>query len=52
MWPIVSFVQSIFVDDRVPPWSTLTYPSIVAIVLLLLGLATFRGLSGEIVDEL
>jgi lipopolysaccharide transport system permease protein len=52
MWPIVSFAQAIFVDDRMPPWSTLAYPSIVAIVLLLLGLVTFRGLSGEIVDEL
>ncbi|HLX29239.1 MAG TPA: ABC transporter permease [Casimicrobiaceae bacterium] len=52
MWPIVGFAQSIFVEDRVPPWSTLVYPALVAIALLLLGLFAFRRLSGEIVDEL
>ena len=52
MWPIVSFAQSIFVDNVVPAWSTLAYPAILAAVLLMLGLFAFRKLSGEIVDEL
>jgi lipopolysaccharide transport system permease protein len=52
MWPIVSFAQSIFLDDRIPPWSSLAYPAIAAAVLLLVALIAFRRLSGEIVDEL
>ena len=52
MWPVVHFAQTIFVEDRVPPWSPLAYPALVAIALLLLGLFAFRKLSGEIVDEL
>ena len=52
MWPIVNFAQTIFLDDRVPAWSMLLYPAVVAIVFLLLGLFAFRKLSGEIVDEL
>jgi len=52
LWPVVHFAQTIFVEDRVPPWSSLAYPAIVAVALLLLGLFAFRNLSGEIVDEL
>lgn len=52
MAPVVRFAQSIFLDARVPPWSTLAYPAIVAAFLLLLSLVAFRRLSGEIVDEL
>jgi ABC-type polysaccharide/polyol phosphate export permease len=52
MWPIVSFAQTIFLEDRVPDWSLLTYPTVVAMVLVGLGLVAFRKLSGEIVDEL
>jgi ABC-type polysaccharide/polyol phosphate export permease len=52
MWPIVRFAQSIFLDGQVPAWSTLLYPAIVAVALLLLALVAFRRLSGEIVDEL
>jgi len=36
----------------VPAWSSLIYPTCVAITFLLLGLFAFRKLSGEIVDEL
>jgi len=50
--PVVHFAQSMFLDDRLPPWSTLAYPALAAAALLLLGLAAFRRLSGEIVDEL
>ncbi len=52
MWPIVSFAQTIFLENRVPPWSTLTYPAVVTAIFLTLGLIAFRRLSGEIVDEL
>ena len=52
MWPIVNFAQTIFLENRVPPWSTLAYPSILALALLVLGLHAFRKLSAEIVDEL
>jgi lipopolysaccharide transport system permease protein len=52
MWPIVNFAQTIFVDDRIPDWSTLIYPTIVAMIFVTFGLVAFRKLSGEIVDEL
>jgi homopolymeric O-antigen transport system permease protein len=52
MSSIVNFAQTIFLEDRVPAWSTLAYPALVACALLLLGLFAFRRLSGEIVDEL
>ncbi len=52
MSPIVTFAQTIFLEDRVPAWSLLLYPTAVAAVFLLLGLFAFRSLSGEIVDEL
>ena len=52
MWPIVRFAQAIFLDGQVPPWSTLLYPTLVAVALLLLALVAFRRLAGEIVDEL
>lgn len=52
MVPMVQFAQAIFVEDRVPPWSTLLYPAVLGVGLLLLGLFAFRKLSGEIVDEL
>jgi len=52
LWPIVHFAQTIFVEDRVPPWSMLAYPTLAAAVLLALGWLAFRRLAGEIVDEL
>jgi lipopolysaccharide transport system permease protein len=52
MWPIVGFAQTIFLEDRIPRWSTLAYPATVALAFMLLGWLAFRRLSGEIVDEL
>jgi lipopolysaccharide transport system permease protein len=52
LWPIVQFAQAIFLEGRVPPWSTLAWPAVVTVALLVLGLVAFRRLSGEIVDEL
>jgi lipopolysaccharide transport system permease protein len=51
MWPIVSFAQTIFLEDRVPDWSMLIYPGAAALIFVVLGLFAFRNLSGEIVDE-
>ncbi|MGC1818504.1 MAG: ABC transporter permease [Casimicrobiaceae bacterium] len=52
MSPIVTFAQTIFLENRAPAWSLLLYPTAVAAGFLLLGLFAFRSLSGEIVDEL
>ena len=52
MSAIVAFAQTVFLEDRVPGWGMLVYPTIVAICFLVLGLFAFRNLSGEIVDEL
>ena len=50
--PIMQFVQTIFLEDRVSAWSTLAYPAVVTTVCVALGLVAFRRLSGELVDEL
>lgn len=52
MTAIVGFAQTIFLEDRVPDWSMLVYPTVVALIFVVLGLVAFRKLSGEIVDEL
>jgi lipopolysaccharide transport system permease protein len=52
MWPIVRAAQDIFLEHRVPDWSMLIYPTVIACTLLVLGMFAFRKLSGEIVDEL
>jgi lipopolysaccharide transport system permease protein len=52
MWSVVRFAQTIFLEDRVPAWSTLAYPALVAGTLLVFAMFAFRKLSGEIVDEL
>jgi lipopolysaccharide transport system permease protein len=50
LWPIMQFVQTIFVEDRVSAWFTLAYPAVVTTVCVALGLVAFRR--GELVDEL
>ena len=52
LWAIVRAAQTIFLENRIPSWSTLTYPTVVTIVFLALGVFAFRRLAGEIVDEL
>jgi len=52
MGPVVNFAQTIFLEDRVPAWSLLAYPAVVTAIFLVFGVAAFRRLSGEIVDEL
>jgi lipopolysaccharide transport system permease protein len=52
MWPIIRGYQTIFLNQLSPDWWGLLYPAFLAILLLSLGLAAFRQLQGEIVDEL
>jgi len=52
MWPLVSFAQEIFVDARVPALSTLAYPALASVLLLVVGATTYRRLAAEMVDEL
>jgi lipopolysaccharide transport system permease protein len=52
MWPIVNFAQTILLENRIPAWSTLVYPTLVSFGFLALGMIAFRRLSAEIVDEL
>ncbi len=52
MWPVVHSAQTIFLEDRMPAWSTLAYPALVTIAFLALGLLAFRRVGGEIADEL
>ena len=51
-WPLVHAMQTIFVDNRWPEWSTLLYPLALAVVLAVLARFTFERLAGELVDEL
>lgn len=50
--PVVAFSQAIFLEGRVPDWTSLVYPALVSVALLVLGFLAFRKLGGEIVDEL
>jgi lipopolysaccharide transport system permease protein len=52
LWPIVRFVQTLFLERTIPDWHTLVYPATVAVVFIALGLHAFLRLGGEIVDEL
>ena len=50
--PIVQAMQAIFLNATQPNWSSLLYPLLLAVLLLLLSLRAYTCLSGEIVDEL
>lgn len=50
--PIVMAMQGIFLDGRVPDWSSLLYPAVLALGLLALSLLAYQRLGDEIVDEL
>ncbi len=52
MWPLVRAVQDIFLERRVPDWSTLMFPAMLALVLLVLAHRVFTSLADELVDEL
>ena len=50
--PLFLSYQSIVLENRWPDWSGLWWPALVTVIFLTLGLAAFRRLSGEMVDEL
>ncbi len=52
LWPIVRALQGIFLENRLPQWSTLAYPALLSAALVYLGMVAFARLNGEIVDEL
>jgi lipopolysaccharide transport system permease protein len=52
MWPLVHAMQAIFVEQRLPEWSTLAYPLLLAVSLALLARFAFERLGSELVDEL
>lgn len=52
MAPIIAAYQSIFVAQQQPNWGTLIIPSILSVLICLLGLRLFRKRAGEMVDEL
>ena len=52
MAPIIAAYQSIFVAHQQPSWNTLVIPSILSILVCILGLKLFRKRAGEMVDEL
>lgn len=52
MFPVVQAYQAIFVNNKWPIWSSLTYPFILGLILCVFGLRLFRRNVGEMVDEL
>lgn len=52
MLSIIESMQEIFIQHQFPNYSSLTYPLILGLILLMLGGYLFRKHSGEIVDEL
>jgi lipopolysaccharide transport system permease protein len=50
--PLISAMHDIFVDAKVPDWSSLAVPVACALVALMLGALSFRAYNGELVDEL
>ena len=50
--PLMTAMQDIFVSQRFPQWSTLLYPTVFAVVLVMLARAAFNKLAHELVDEL
>jgi len=52
MVPLIGAYQDILVHARWPQWDTLLPPTILAVLLCLLGIRMFRKRAGEMVDEL
>jgi lipopolysaccharide transport system permease protein len=52
MWRLIQAYQDIFLGNRLPEWSALGYPALLALFFLGLGMFAFHRLQGEIVDEL
>lgn len=52
MAPLIAAYQGIFVSGQWPDWTSLMMPTIIAVLLCILGLRLFRKRAGEMVDEL
>ncbi|MGD9975439.1 MAG: ABC transporter permease [Desulfatirhabdiaceae bacterium] len=52
MWVFIHAYHGIFLEKTLPDWTSLVYPSILAVFLLWIGIFAFHRLQGEIVDEL
>lgn len=52
MVPLTGAYHAIFSEQAFPQWSTLVYPAVLALFLLVFGGGAFLRLAGEIVDEL
>lgn len=52
MTPLVTAYQQILVYGHWPEWSSLIYPSVLALLFCFLGFKLFRQHAGEMVDEL
>ncbi len=52
LWPLIQAYQGIFLEHRIPEWSSLVYPLLLGLIFSLLGVYAFYKLQGEIVDEL
>lgn len=52
MYSIVDAYQGIFVSQKWPDWTGLSYPLILGVLVCMLGLRLFRMHSAEMVDEL
>jgi len=52
MWPLVHFAQTAMLEREFLSPGQLVYPAVLAAALLALGLAAFRALSADMLDEL
>ena len=50
--PLIVAFQQVLVFKMWPDWPTLVYPTVIGVILCLLGLRLFRLRAGEMVDEL
>ncbi|MGB4342387.1 MAG: ABC transporter permease, partial [Moraxellaceae bacterium] len=50
--PLIVAFQQVLVFKMWPDWPTLVYPTVIGVILCLLGLRLFRQRAGEMVDEL
>lgn len=52
VYPIISAMQNIYLNNISPHWEQLLWPFIVTIILLVIGYILFKKLENEMVDEL
>jgi len=52
MWRLIEAYQGIFLEHKIPEWTSLVYPALLTLFFLWLGMFAFHKLQGEIVDDL